>query len=209
MSGDPSFIHIFNPGKDDHPPILLLHGTGGDETSLLPLASAVAPGFPVISPRGKVIEAGQPRYFRRFAEGVLDEDDLRFRASELAEFVACMRKRHSLLPPIALGFSNGANIAIAMLLLAPDALAAAVLLRPMLPFRHMPEAKLDGRPVLVLSGREDRLAAPYDLRRLVDHLKTAGAKVTHQILPGGHHISPADEVAATDWLATIRLPGGI
>jgi phospholipase/carboxylesterase len=121
-----SFTHRFEPaGRLDAPPLLLLHGTGGDESDLLPLGRAVAPGSALLSPRGKVLEAGMPRFFRRLREGVFDEEDVRARANELADFVAKARAAYGLAAPVALGFSNGANIAAAMLLLRPEALAGA------------------------------------------------------------------------------------
>src|SRR5476649_929016 len=113
-----SFAHRFEPGSDPtRLPILLLHGTGGDEDDLLPLGRVVAPGSALLSPRGKALERGMPRFFRRLAEGVLDEDDVRFRAGELADFVAEARAAYRLTAPVAIGFSNGANVAAAMLLL--------------------------------------------------------------------------------------------
>src|SRR3954462_12783835 len=167
-----SFTHRFEPGADpDAPPLLLLHGTGGDEGDLLPLGRALSPGSALLSPRGKVLENGMPRFFRRLAEGVLDEDDLRRRADELAGFVAEARQAYGLAAPVAVGFSNGANIAAAVLLLRPGALAAAALLRGLVPGRAPPPppplrppvvppppppaADLAGRPVLILSGAAD------------------------------------------------------
>ncbi|MFL5151592.1 MAG: alpha/beta hydrolase, partial [Microvirga sp.] len=112
-----SFIHRYEPAiTANAPPLLLLHGTGGDENDLVPLGRAVAPGSALVSPRGKVVENGMPRFFRRLTEGVFDEADLRRRADELAGFIAEARAAYELAPPIALGFSNGANIAAALLL---------------------------------------------------------------------------------------------
>ncbi|NGX98370.1 MAG: alpha/beta hydrolase, partial [Candidatus Afipia apatlaquensis] len=127
MSND--FIHRFEPGdRLEAPPLLLLHGTGGDENDLLPLGKTISPGSALLSPRGKVLEHGMPRFFRRLAEGVFDEDDVRRRADELADFVEAARARYGIAAPVALGYSNGANIAAAMLLLRPDVLAGAILL---------------------------------------------------------------------------------
>src|SRR5450755_4513769 len=120
-----SFTHRFEPGGA--PPLLLLHGTGGDENDLLPLGRMVAPGAALLSPRGKVLEGGMPRFFRRLAEGVFDEQDLRRRTQELADFVEDARRAYGFEAPVALGFSNGANIASALLLLRPAALAGAAL----------------------------------------------------------------------------------
>ena len=139
MNRDLSFIHRFVPGHQaDTPPILLLHGTGGDESDLLPLGQAIAPGAALLSARGKVLEHGMPRFFRRLAEGVFDEKDVRHRANELANFIEEARQKYQLTAPVALGYSNGANIAAAMLFLRPDALAGAMLLRAMVPLRDLP-----------------------------------------------------------------------
>src|SRR6478735_1426976 len=111
------FSHAFEPGSDTaRKPLLLLHGTGGNENDLLPLGRMVAPGAALLSPRGKVLENGMPRFFRRLAEGVFDEQDVRRRANELADFVTEARGRYDLPAPIAVGYSNGANIAAAVLL---------------------------------------------------------------------------------------------
>ena len=122
------FIHRLEEGRPDERPLLLLHGTGGDENDLIPLARMIAPTASLLSPRGKVLENGMPRFFRRLAEGVFDEDDVRRRANELADFVTNARARYDMAPPIALGYSNGANIAAVVLLVRPSELAGAILL---------------------------------------------------------------------------------
>ncbi|MBW8727425.1 MAG: alpha/beta hydrolase [Inquilinus limosus] len=196
-----SFTHRFEPAaRPDAPPLLLLHGTGGDESDLLPLGRAVSPGSALLSPRGKVLEAGMPRFFRRLREGVFDEADVRARANELADFVAEARAAYGLAPPVALGFSNGANIAAAMLLLRPEALAGAVLLRGMVPLSDPPAAELRGRPVLLLSGELDPIVPADNAARLGRMLGAAGAAVTHRILPSGHGLSQADVATAAAWL---------
>ena len=124
-----SHLHCFVPATvPGRPPILLLHGTGGGESDLLPLGRTIAPGAALLSPRGRVLESGAPRFFRRLAEGVFDEQDVRRRANELADFVQDARDVYRLDPPIAVGLSNGANIAAAVLQLRPEVLAGAVLL---------------------------------------------------------------------------------
>jgi phospholipase/carboxylesterase len=198
---DLSFVHRFEPGSaPGRPPILLLHGTGGDETDLLPLGRAAAPGSPLLSPRGKVLENGAPRFFRRLAEGVFDEADLRRRAGELAEFVAEARAAYGLEAPIALGFSNGANIAAATLLLRPEALAGAVLIRAMVPLAEPPATSLNGKPVLLLSGAVDPIVPEENAARLAAQLRNAGATVEHRTLPVGHGLSQADLTLAARWL---------
>lgn len=196
-----SFIHRFEPGTEPGaPPLLLLHGTGGDEADLLPLGRAVAPGSALLSPRGKVLEGGMPRFFRRLREGVFDEEDVRARAHELADFIAEARAAYGLPVPVALGFSNGANIAAAMLQLRPEALAGAILLRAMVPLADPPAAQLRGKPVLLLSGQLDPIVPADNAARLAALLREAGAVVRHRVLPSGHGLSQADVTAAGTWL---------
>lgn len=193
--------HRFVPAADPaHRPLLLLHGTGGNEDDLLPLGRAVAPGAALLSPRGAVEENGMPRFFRRLAEGVFDEADLRRRTAELAQFIDAARNRYELPAPVAVGFSNGANIAAALLLLHPGVLAGAVLLRAMVPFRQVPSATLPGTPVLLLSGAADPIVPADNAARLAAQLGAAGAEVTHQVLPAGHGLSAADAAATSAWL---------
>lgn len=195
------FIHVFEAGADaGRPPLLLLHGTGGDERDLLSLGRMVAPGASLISPRGKVLEGPMPRFFRRLAEGVFDEADLTARTHELADFVMESRERHGLSAPIALGFSNGANIAASLLLLRPEVLAGAALLRAMSPFRQPPKADLAGKRVLMLSGALDPIIPADDSERLARTLSGNGALVDHRVLPTGHGLSQADVGLAKGWL---------
>lgn len=195
------FIHVFETGADtSRPPVLLLHGTGGDERDLLPFGRMVAPGASLLSPRGRVLEGAMPRFFRRLAEGVFDEADLIARTHELADFVEAARRRYGLAAPIALGFSNGANIAASLLLLRPEALAGAVLLRAMSPFATPPATALDGKRVLILSGALDPIIPAENAARLVDTLSKGGATVEHRILPAGHGLSQADANLTRGWL---------
>lgn len=208
MSQSLSFHHRFEAGTvRGRPPLLLLHGTGGDEADLLPLGRLVSPGSALLSPRGQVLERGMPRFFRRLAEGVFDEDDVRRRAADLAQFIAEARLAYRLEAPIALGLSNGANIAAALLQLRPETLAGAILLRPMMPLAEPPPAELAGKPVLILSGDRDPLMPPGNPARLAARLAADGAEVDHRILPGGHGLSPDDLSAMQPWLA--RLPPAI
>jgi len=194
--------HVLEPGTDPaRPPLLLLHGTGGDEHDLIPLGRFVAPGATLISPRGAVLEHGMPRFFRRLAEGVFDEDDLRRRTDDLAGFVQEVQRRHGLAAPVALGFSNGANIAASLLLRHPALLRGAVLLRAMVPFRTAPAARLHGTPVLLLSGAADPIVPADNSARLAAMLGDAGAAVTHRTLPTGHGLAQMDVNLAREWIA--------
>jgi phospholipase/carboxylesterase len=196
-----SFIHRFEPATGaGSSPLLLLHGTGGDENDLLGLGKMISPGSALLSPRGRVLEHGMPRFFRRLGEGVFDEEDVGRRALELGDFVADARQRHGLAAPVAVGFSNGANIAAALLLLKPDVLAGAILLRAMVPLSAPPKTELAGKPVLLLSGQGDPIVPASNSARLAELLLQAGAGVTHKILPAGHQLSQADVTLARDWI---------
>jgi phospholipase/carboxylesterase len=201
MSRNLSFVHRFEPATPPATtPLLLLHGTGGNEDDLLSLGRMIAPHSALLSPRGKVIENGMPRFFRRLAEGVFDEDDIRRRAHELADFVEDARKRYGIVAPIAVGYSNGANIAAAVLLLRPQVLAGAVLLRAMAPFAQFQGGKLADKPVLILSGASDPIIPADNAARLAATLEQAGAVVEHRTLPAGHQLSQADVALARSWL---------
>jgi phospholipase/carboxylesterase len=197
MAPELAYIHRFEPGSDPRlPPVLLLHGTGGDEADLLPLGREIAPGAALLSPRGNVLEGDRPRFFRRFREGLFDEDDVRRRAGELADFVAEARRAYGLAQPMALGYSNGANIAAAVLLLHPKALAGAILLRAMAPLAEPPKPDLSGVPVLILSGLNDPIAPRSSAEKLAAALAAAGALVERDDLPAGHGLTQADVTRA-------------
>ncbi len=196
-----SHIHHFVPATvPGRPPLLLLHGTGGNEHDLIAIGQAVAPGAALISPRGNVLEGGMPRFFRRLAEGVFDEEDVVRRAGDLAAFVQEARDAYDLDAPIALGFSNGANIAAALLQLHPAALAGAVLLRAMVPLARPPQADLAGTPVLILSGSTDPIIPAENAARLAAILKGMGSEVDHRTLPAGHSLTQGDITITTTWL---------
>jgi phospholipase/carboxylesterase len=200
MSDRLSFVHRFERGEPAHKPLLLLHGTGGNEDDLLPLGRMIAPRAPLLSPRGKVLENGMPRFFRRVAQGVFDEDDVRQRANELADFVDQACETYDIAAPIAVGYSNGANVVAAILLLRPATLAGAVLSRATAPFAHPPRVELAGKPVLILSGANDPLMSAEGAARLALALQQGGAIVTHRTLPVGHELSQADINLARAWL---------
>ncbi|MBX9929965.1 MAG: alpha/beta hydrolase [Methylobacterium sp.] len=197
-----SFIHRFDPGTDrSRPPLLLLHGTGGDETALIGLGREIAPGAALLSPRGAVLERGMPRFFRRLAEGVFDEADLLRRAGDLARFVTEARSTYGLTAPIAVGFSNGANIAAATLMLHPGTFMGAVLIRAMAPLGETPDVDLSGLPILMLSGSADPIVTRENAGRLAQDLAAHRADLDYRILPAGHALSNADVALATDWLS--------
>jgi predicted esterase len=197
------FHHIYQPAvKPDLPVLLMLHGTGGDEHDLVPLAQTLMPGAAVLSPRGKVLEGPMPRFFRRLAEGVFDLEDLKFRTAELAEFAVAASDRYKfdLKRVIGVGFSNGANIAASLLLLRPGVLHKAVLFRAMVPIVPDPLPMLSGRSVLISSGDRDPLVSVQETQRLASLLRTAGADVTVIMQRAGHQLIQEDIAAARDWL---------
>ncbi len=200
MAENLSFIHRFEKGAQADRPLLLLHGTGGDENDLISLGRAVAPSAALLSPRGKVLEHGMPRFFRRLAEGVFDEEDVRRRALELADFVGEARARYCLASPVALGYSNGANIAAAVLLLRPEIFFGAILLRAMAPLSETPQVGLHGKPVLIVSGQSDPLISLERAVRLASLLRQFGADVEHRTLAVGHQLSQSDIVVSRAWL---------
>ncbi len=200
MSNDLTFIHHFEKGASSQAPLLLLHGTGGSEHDLVSLGKALAPERSLLSPRGKILENGMPRFFRRLAEGVFDEEDLRNRAHELADFILSAQDTYGLAKPIAVGFSNGANIAAALLLLRPEILSGAILLRAMAPLGEPPKAELGQTPILLISGVNDSIIPLNNATRLAAMLTGAGALVQHEILPIGHNLTQQDMTIASRWL---------
>lgn len=201
-----SFQHVYEP-----PPstagdwtLLLLHGTGGDERDLVPLGRQLAPSAALLSPRGKVLEAGMPRFFRRLAVGQLDIPDLLERTDELAAFVTAAAQAYGRDPGkiVALGFSNGANIAVSLLLRHPTLLRGAALLRPMLPYEPEGELQLPGTEVLIAAGEGDPYSSPEQTQRLAEVLQDAGAGVKVRVEPGaGHGLGRGDLQALQSFLA--------
>ena len=202
---DLGFIHRFVPATQaGRPPLLLLHGTGGHEGDLVPLGQQLLPGAALLSPRGKVLENGMPRFFRRRAEGVFDQADLKARTTELASFITAARNAYDLDEPVAVGFSNGANIAASLLLTQPDVLRGAVLLRAMLPFESQPPPELAGKPVLFLSGDSDPMMPAASRERLAAVLQAAGSDLVHKTLPAGHNLTQTDLTIASQWLEQLQ-----
>ena len=195
MTGE-DFIHLERPGSQ--PGLLLLHGTGVDETQLLPLVEEIAPGHAALGVRGRVLEAGMPRYFRRLSMHEYDLEDLRRQAGDLADWLLA---RPGFNPLLAVGFSNGGNMGAALLLLRPETLAGAILMRSNLPVEPDPTPRLDGRKVLLLNAAQDPYARPGDAERLLALLREAGAEAELQVQPGGHDLTPGEVAAAHDWFA--------
>jgi predicted esterase len=197
------FEHVYRPGEDGAT-LLLLHGTGGDEHDLVPLASQIAPASGVLSPRGQVLENGvSRRFFRRLAVGELDIPDLLERTDDLASFVTDSASRYGFDSGgvTAVGFSNGANIAVSLLFRHPGLLAGAALLRPMLPYEPEPGLDLAGTRVFVSAGGRDPLVPAAQSHDLVTKLESAGAEVTLELdEAGGHGLSQSDLLALASWI---------
>lgn len=202
------FVHRFVKGtpSGDGLTLLLLHGTGGDESDLIPLGQAMAPGEALLSPRGRVLENGMPRFFRRLAEGVFDQQDLRVQTENLVRFIDNAVKAYSLRRDriMAVGYSNGANIASSILLSRPKVLAGAVLFRPMVPL--VPDDGIDLRDVHVFlsAGKQDGIVSPKETQRLQQIYESAGAHVTKFWHDGGHELGRDDLEAARSWLSDWR-----
>lgn len=197
------FVHRFEPATGgSRRTLLLLHGTGGNESDLVPLGRRLDPDAAVLSPRGQVLEHGMPRFFRRLAEGVFDLEDLERRTDELATFVTTATTQYRLDARgiVAVGFSNGANIAANLLLRHAGLLSGAVLYRVMMPYDPGAIPDLTGTRVFVSAGRRDPIAPPEQAARLAEVLKSAGADVTVRWDDGAHGLGEAEVEAGREWL---------
>jgi phospholipase/carboxylesterase len=199
-----TYHYLFEPASNGaQPPLLLLHGTGGDEHDLLRLGHSLAPGSALLSPRGDVSEGGALRFFARLAEGVFDPAEVARRTHALADFVLAAGQHHGIDPQklIAVGFSNGANIAATMLQLRPEALGGAILLRPMVVLKQPPAtSSLAGKRVLLINGTVDPLVSSEQAQRLAELLRTGGASVKSELIPASHALTPQDLALAKSWL---------
>jgi len=195
------FQHRYAKGTSSRV-ILALHGTGGTENDLIPLAKNIDPNASILSPRGQVSENGMPRFFRRLAEGVFDVPDLILRTNELADWLDVARQHYGFDRSnlVAVGYSNGANIASSLMLLRPDSLTTAVLLRPMVPM--VPEAlsDLSGKRVLIAAGAFDPIAPASQVAALEKLLRDCRASVTTHVAEASHGLVKEDVDTAIAWL---------
>ena len=192
------------------PTVLLLHGTGGDESDLIPLGTELAPGASLLSARGQVSERGMPRFFRRHADGVFDEADIRARVPVLAAFVRSAAGTYGfrLESLFALGYSNGANMAASLLLLEPGLLRGAALLRAVMPLEPATLPALAGTSVFISAGKTDPFSPVQRAQRLADALASAGADVTLRWQRAGHELVPGDLEDTRGWLSRHVAPVG-
>jgi phospholipase/carboxylesterase len=205
MRPQSDFIHEFAPGTSSRT-LLLLHGTGGNERDLIALGRELDSNAALLSPRGKVLENGMPRFFRRLAEGVFDLEDLRKRTNELADFVAASAQHYGFASDnvVAVGYSNGANIAASMLLLRPEILSAALLFRAMVPLIPDTLPDLSSVRVWIGAGDQDPIVPASEAKRLAELLRRAGADVTLRFAKAGHALTNNDLEAARGWLAELK-----
>ena len=201
MRPQPDFLHEFVRGKSDRT-LLLLHGTGGNQRDLIPLGREIDPDASLLSPRGKILENGMPRFFRRLAEGVFDLEDLKTRTNELADFVAAAVHHYKLAAEhiVGVGYSNGANIAASMLLLRPEIMHRAILFRAMVPLVPDKLPELSSVHVWIGAGDQDPIIPASETQRLVELLRRAGAEVTIRFAEASHGLTNDDVEAAHDWL---------
>jgi predicted esterase len=205
MRPQPDFIHDFVPGSSSRT-LLLLHGTGGNERDLIPLGRELDPNAALLSPRGKVLENGMPRFFRRLSEGVFDLEDLKYRTNELADFIAAAGEHYGFATDqlVAVGYSNGANIAASMLLLRPEIPGAAILFRAMVPLIPDRLPDLSSVPVWIGAGDQDPIIPASEAQRLVELLRRTGADVTIRFAKAGHGLTNDDLEAARHWLGELN-----
>jgi predicted esterase len=205
---DLGFVHVFVPAERPTPESvthILLHGTGGDEQDLLPLGRELWPGAGLLGVRGNVLENGMPRFFRRFAEGVFDVDDLKARTNELAQFIdrAAQHYGFSKQNLVAVGYSNGANVAASLILLHPHYLKAAVLFRAMVPFTPDLIRNFSSLSVFIAASERDPIVPRDQTEQLAAVLESGGANVALFWHQGGHELGADDVMAAKRWLQEI------
>ena len=200
------FIHRFIPphsnANESKQTLLLLHGTGGTEDDLIPLGNQLAPNASILSVRGKVLENGMPRFFRRLEEGVFDLEDLKMRTDELAEFITKSSSKYMFDEKriIAVGYSNGANIAASLLLRRPESLAGAILFRAMVPYSPTVMPDLSNKSIILLEGLYDPIVTTTEAQRLLEIFTNAQSNVTLKWQDSGHNLTNEDIIAAKKWL---------
>jgi phospholipase/carboxylesterase len=205
MRLQPDFLHEFVPGNPNRT-LLLLHGTGGNERDLVPLGRELDPEASLLSPRGKILENGMPRFFRRLAEGVFDLEDLKTRTNELADFIASAARHYKLAADeiVGVGYSNGANIAASMLLLRPEIQHAAILFRAMVPLIPDTLPDLSSVRVWIGAGDQDPIIPVSETKQLAELLRRAGADVTIRFAKAAHGLTRDDLEAAHQWLGELK-----
>ncbi|MBW8382701.1 MAG: alpha/beta hydrolase [Youngiibacter sp.] len=197
-------IHYFKKAEEGKKTFLLLHGTGGDEMDLVPVANMIDEGNGILSIRGAVTENGMNRFFRRFSEGVFDEDDIRQRANEISVFIDEASTKYSFQTEdlIALGYSNGANMIAAMILLKAGVFSQVILYHPMVPLSQVEGIHLEGTSVFIGAGTNDPIVTGENSKRLYEVLKENGADVTISWFDSGHSLTKEEVFASREWLSS-------
>jgi phospholipase/carboxylesterase len=207
-NGNLRFIHRFIPAEHSRKDgevkshvLLLLHGTGGNEEDLIPIGKMISPESAILSPRGKVLENGMPRFFRRLAEGVFDVEDLKYRTCELATFVSNASQFYGfdLKRTIVVGFSNGANIGASMLLLRPEVLSGAILFRAMVPLELESVPDLSDKHIVLCEGLYDPIVTQQEAKRLFLLLEKSRAKISLRWQKSSHNLTQDDVLIAKEW----------
>ncbi|MBS4210247.1 alpha/beta hydrolase [Bacillus sp. FJAT-50079] len=194
--------HIFQEGQDKNAPtLLLLHGTGGTEQDLIGIGKMISANSSILSVRGNVLESGMPRFFRRLAEGVFDEEDLIFRTEELKQFLDDSAQEYGFDRDnvVAVGYSNGANIAASMLFHFQNSLKGAILFHPMVPRRGIDLPDLTGTSVFIGAGKNDPMCPPEESEELQVLLQGAGAEVQLHWEYHGHQLTIGEVEKAAEW----------
>lgn len=206
MSNGLDFIHRFisanSKAKKSSLTLLLLHGTGGTEDDLIPLGNELTTDASILSVRGKVLENGMPRFFRRLEEGVFDLEDLKMRTDELADFILKSSSIYDfdLKRLIAVGYSNGANIGASVLLRRPEVLAGAILFRAMVPFIPDVLPDLSKKSIILLEGMRDPIVSKQEAESLLKIFNKAHSNVTIKWQGSGHSLTQEDIDSAKEWL---------
>lgn len=206
MTDDLGFIHRFVPGEESADTLLVLHGTGGNESDLIGIGQAIAPGAAILSPRGNVLENGAPRFFKRIAEGVFEPKEVRTRAEELARFIRAAAVTYRLDPSriFAFGYSNGANIASTVMLIEPGAIQGSILFRPMLVYEPPDKPDLSGSSIFISAGRLDPIVPTASVEQLAEIFRSGNADVTLKWQISGHNLVPSEVREAAEWFALQR-----
>ena len=197
--------HVFYKGEDStRPTLLLLHGTGGNEHDLVGLGKEIDGAANILSVRGNVLENGMPRFFKRLAEGVFDLEDLQFRTEELKKFIDESAKNYEFDRDnvVAIGYSNGANIAGNLLFEYENVLKGAILHHPMVPRRGVEIPALSGAPVFIGAGKNDFMCPAAESEELRDLLQNVGAEVELFWHSYGHQLTQDEVQAAKEWYKT-------
>lgn len=198
---DATYIHATTRGRAGAPLLMTFHGTGGNEHQFHGFAERLIPGAHVVSPRGDVLEGGMNRYFRRTGEGVYDMADLAQRRDRMARFIHDQKARTGAAHVAGLGYSNGANILMAVALEQPDLVDRMALMHPLIPWSPAPQPGLAGRRILITAGKRDPICPAPMTQALADYLADQGAEVTLEWHAGGHEITQGEVQAVTDFMA--------